>query len=58
MCRRWPYFVAVLVDPLNWRSMADQCPGMRTDVSDDVICEGVGKAIENRGKDRKQKAKS
>ena len=32
MCRQWPYLKSVLVDDINWRSMASMCPGIRTDV--------------------------
>ena len=46
MCRRWPFIPAVLVDPANWRAMAAQCPGMATDVTDDVIRAAVARAIE------------
>jgi len=37
MCRLWPYLPAVLTDVRNWRVMADVCPGMRTDVSEEEI---------------------
>ncbi len=37
MCRKWPFIESVLVDALNWQSMAASCPGMRTDFSDDQI---------------------
>lgn len=33
MCRIWPFIESILVDPINWRIMADSCPGIRTDVS-------------------------
>lgn len=32
MCRRWPFIESILVDPINWWSMASCCPGMRTDI--------------------------
>lgn len=31
MCKKWPYIENVLVDPANWRIMADMCPGMKRD---------------------------
>ena len=37
MCRRWPYLKSVLVDEINWRSMASMCPGIRTDVAMDQV---------------------
>ena len=37
MCRQWPYLKSVLVDDINWRSMASMCPGIRTDVSMDKV---------------------
>ena len=37
MCRKWPFIESVLVDAVNWQSMAASCPGMRTDFSDDQI---------------------
>ena len=37
MCRKWPYLQSVLVDVGNWHAMAASCPGMRTDVSDDLV---------------------
>jgi hypothetical protein len=37
MCRAWPYIRSVLIDPANWYIMAGSCPGMRTDVSTEVI---------------------
>ena len=30
MCRQWPFIRSVLVDEVNWRSMASMCPGIRT----------------------------
>jgi Fe-S-cluster containining protein len=37
MCRQWPYLQSVLVDVGNWHAMAASCPGMRTDVGDDLV---------------------
>lgn len=37
MCRSWPYIRSVLADVANWHSMASCCPGIRTDVPDEVI---------------------
>jgi Fe-S-cluster containining protein len=46
MCRQWPYLQSVLVDVGNWHAMADSCPGMRTDVGDDVIRACVARMLE------------
>jgi Fe-S-cluster containining protein len=45
MCRAWPFIKSVLADIANWRIMAGACPGMRTDVSDDVIRKCVKKEL-------------
>lgn len=37
MCRKWPFIESLLVDFDNWLIMADSCPGIRTDVSADVL---------------------
>ena len=37
MCRRWPFLKSVLVDEINWRSMASMCPGIRSDISMDEV---------------------
>jgi len=47
MCRRWPFIPGVLVDVANWHAMADSCPGMKTDASDECIVECVRKALES-----------
>jgi len=48
MCRAWPFLKSILVDVDNWHAMARACPGMRTDLEDDVIREGVRQAIAKR----------
>ena len=45
MCRAWPFINSVLVDVGNWHAMAGACPGMRTDLDDEVIREGVRQMI-------------
>lgn len=45
MCRAWPFIRAVLVDVANWHSMAASCPGMRTDLPDDVIRRSVARIL-------------
>ncbi len=37
MCKAWPFIESVLTDVANWHIMASVCPGMRTDVSDNVV---------------------
>ena len=46
MCRRWPYIDAVLEDIQNWKIMGGSCPGIRTDLPDDVVHERVARAID------------
>jgi hypothetical protein len=50
MCRQWPFIRAILVDVINWRSMADSCPGMRTDVSDETILRVVRRKLARDGR--------
>ena len=47
MCRNWPFIPAVLVDVINWHSMASACPGMCTDIADEKILEGVRRELSN-----------
>jgi Fe-S-cluster containining protein len=37
MCKKWPYIENVLVDPANWRIMADMCPGMKRDADPSLV---------------------
>lgn len=48
MCREWPFIKPVLADIENWEIMAGSCPGIRTDVPDDVIRACVRKIISDR----------
>ena len=45
MCRKWPFIQSVLRDADNWSIMAGSCPGIRTNVSDDVLQECVREAL-------------
>ena len=45
MCRRWPFIDAVLEDIQNWKIMGASCPGICTGLPDDVVREGVARAI-------------
>jgi Fe-S-cluster containining protein len=47
MCRAWPYLDSILVDVSNWHAMARACPGMRTDLDDEVVRESVRRKLEN-----------
>ena len=49
MCQQWPYLEAVLVDPVNWRSMGASCPGIRTDVSDDLVIKVIREKLHRSG---------
>ncbi len=46
MCRQWPFLESVLVDVSNWKAMASCCPGMRTDLPDEIILAGVRAYLE------------
>jgi Fe-S-cluster containining protein len=37
MCRTWPFIESILVDTNNWYIMASLCPGIRTDLSNQII---------------------
>jgi Fe-S-cluster containining protein len=41
MCRQWPYIPSVVTDIKNWHVMAANCPGMRTDLPDEIILRAV-----------------
>jgi len=45
MCRAWPFIQGVLADVANWHIMAQFCPGIRTDIPDDMVVEYVRKAV-------------
>ncbi len=45
MCKLWPFIESVLIDIQNWQIMAALCPGIRTDVPDQVVRECVHKEI-------------
>jgi Fe-S-cluster containining protein len=46
MCRAWPYIHSVLIDMQNWYIMAKSCPGMRTDIRQDLVRQQVKRKIE------------
>ena len=45
MCKEWPFIKAVLVDINNWHIMASFCPGIRTDVSANIVQDYVRKKL-------------
>jgi len=45
MCKTWPFIKSVLADINNWHIMSAFCPGIRTDVPDDVVRECVKKEL-------------
>jgi Fe-S-cluster containining protein len=45
MCKTWPFIESVLVDVINWRSMASLCPGIRTDLPDSIVKEYVAQVL-------------
>lgn len=45
MCKQWPFIESILVDAANWQIIASCCPGMRTDVTDQLIIVCVKKVI-------------
>jgi uncharacterized protein len=46
MCRAWPFLNSIIIDPTNWRIMADSCPGIRTDFTDETIVSTVQKELD------------
>lgn len=45
MCRAWPFIKNVLADIKNWDIMSSVCPGIRTDIPDEIITEIVKKEL-------------
>jgi Fe-S-cluster containining protein len=45
MCRAWPFIEGVLADIANWHIMAQFCPGIRTDMPDDMILKYVSTVV-------------
>ena len=45
MCRDWPFIKNVLADIKNWHIMASVCPGIRTDIPDEIIKKRVIKEL-------------
>jgi len=49
MCRQWPFIKSVLADTDNWYVMAGMCPGIRTDVSANIVRECVARELSKTG---------
>ena len=45
MCKAWPFIKSVLADVNNWHIMAALCPGIRTDVPDNIVKACVKKEL-------------
>jgi uncharacterized protein len=45
MCKNWPFIESVLFDFQNWHVMASLCPGIRTDLSDEIVKEYVARKV-------------
>jgi Fe-S-cluster containining protein len=41
MCQKWPFIESVLVDVGNWHIMAQTCPGIETNVSEQALVKCV-----------------
>ena len=37
MCREWPFIKGMIVDIRNWRAAGESCPGIRTDLSNEMV---------------------
>jgi Fe-S-cluster containining protein len=37
MCRKWPFLESILVDSINWPTMASSCPGIQTDIDIEAL---------------------
>ncbi|MBU0994744.1 MAG: YkgJ family cysteine cluster protein [Proteobacteria bacterium] len=52
MCRAWPFIESVIKDISNWKIMGTACPGIKTDVPDDVIKKYVSEELTKLDKKR------
>jgi len=48
MCRTWPFIRSVLIDINNWEIMGALCPGIRTDIPNDVVQEFISRKLSER----------
>jgi Fe-S-cluster containining protein len=49
MCKQWPFIESLLVDVGNWQIMASVCPGIRTDLPDQLVMHIVNKVLTKKG---------
>ncbi len=45
MCRAWPFIEGVLREVENWRLMGSACPGINTDIPDEIVIRCVKTAL-------------
>ena len=45
MCRKWPFLESILVDSINWLTMAKSCPGIQTNVDIETLEKIVSQMI-------------
>ena len=46
MCRKWPFIPSLLVDIVNWRIMADVCPGMNNNIDDRQLLAAIRREMD------------
>ncbi len=45
MCRAWPFINALKADISNWKIMGTACPGIQTDIPEEMIKQVVSKEL-------------
>ena len=45
MCKAWPFIEGVMADVANWHIMSQFCPGIRTDIPDDMVIDYVRRVV-------------
>ncbi|MCK5783702.1 MAG: YkgJ family cysteine cluster protein [Desulfobacterales bacterium] len=55
MCRAWPFIESVIKDIKNWKMMAGSCPGICTDIPENVVKACVKNELIKTGKRDQQK---
>jgi Fe-S-cluster containining protein len=58
MCRNWPYIQAVLKDVDNWHAMRNSCPGIRTDVPDEMVRNAVKRHMKQQRQEERTREKN
>ena len=49
LCKEWPFIKSLLVDVNNWQIIASTCPGIRTDLPDQLIIDIVSTVLSEKG---------